>query len=167
MPEHVWSVLCQKTSLDQHTGMVSLFGVIEALAVSGPGPKGKGLIPFEATLVSMWRRSEANTPEMFQFRIVVMTPDGEDHPATEIFTADLQTNLRFRIFAPMAAMPFRGGGVYRFALECRARPDEEWRRVTTVPIDLFFERVDEPPSRKDARARNPKLLVRRRAGSQP
>ena len=160
MPEHVWSVLCQKTSLDQHSGMVSIFGVVEALAVTGPEPKEKGLLPFEATLISMWRRSEASTPEAFQSRIVVITPDGAEHPAGEVFTADLQTNLRFRIFAPMTALPFRGGGVYRFAVDWRARSDGKWARVARVPLDVLFERV-KPSARPmvELRPKQPKLLV--------
>lgn len=161
MPEHVWSVLCEKSSVDTSSNVLSLLCVIDAVSVKGPEPKARGVVPFEATLVTLWRRSEAATPEVFENRIVVVTPDGSEIPATEPATVDLRTHLRYRAFMKMEAMPFRGGGVYRFAVEYRSGPEQEWLRVpAALPLDVTFERVDQ--SAPTGRSKEPKLLVRRR-----
>lgn len=157
MPKHIWSVLCYKGCLDQYTNQVSLLDVIENISLrpTGPAPSGNVHIPIQMNLVSLWMRSDLNSPETFETRIIVKAPDGFEHPSNEL-VADLQTHTRIRTFRRFEILPYRGPGLYEFIVEYRGTASDAWNSVVAVPLDV---RVEEVPAGAPA---TPKTVRRRR-----
>lgn len=150
MPEHIWSVLCTRSIEDKGSNSVSLLDVLEAIHVQGPEPTGNDAIPLKGTLVSLWRRSDIETPEMFETRVVIIMPDGKETKATEVLKADMTEYRRYRSFMHISGIPFQGSGVYRFAVEFRPDSDQEWIRRAAVPLDVAFEKKVSPEKREPA-----------------
>lgn len=137
MPQHIWSVLCQKGILDRYTNAVSLFEIIEGVIITpkSPPPSGRVNIPASMHLVSLWCRSDRGTPESFEARSVVILPSGSEVAGLSM-QAGLQEHRRIRTFMRLEAMPFEGAGQYGFAVEYRGAPTEQWTRVATVPVEV-------------------------------
>ena len=67
--EHIWTVLCKTTAIDQQTNNISLFNVVEELRIevethdrhaAHPTLSKDLVIPAEMALVSLWKRINAN-----------------------------------------------------------------------------------------------------------
>lgn len=149
MPRHIWSVLCAKGIVDRYTNNATLVEVIEALKITplGPVPNGRVHLPVQLSLVSLWVRSDRDTPEHFEIRQVIILPDGSEVPSKTL-TAEMQQYVRVRTFIRHEAIPFQGSGHYWIAVEYRVPPSEEWNRVANLPLDI--EVVDQQPPNQDS-----------------
>lgn len=143
MPEHIWSVLCYKGCLDSYTKSVSLLDVIESITLRPrePVPKGDVHIPIQMNLVSLWTRSDLNTPETFETRIHLEVPDRSAISAKKELTADLQNHVRIRTFIRFETFPYRGPGLYKFIVEYRSTSNDPWREVASIPLDVRVEQM--------------------------
>jgi hypothetical protein len=61
MINHVWSVLCETSLLDQDSKLISLINCLEQITISEESAPDKAL-PLVVNLVSAWVRSDLNTP---------------------------------------------------------------------------------------------------------
>jgi hypothetical protein len=134
MAEHIWSVLCLRGLLDQHTNQVSLIDTIEGFRLSEPGP-GNVAMPLPLTIVSLWLRSDPGTAETVNIRTVLIAPDGSEIVPKNVLRADLE-KARLRTFQKLEAFPHRGPGQYRFAVECRDDKSDDWQRVASIPVEI-------------------------------
>jgi len=155
MAEHVWSVLCQKASIDKDTNEVSLSGVVETINVLETEEKvrselseratpadGPPLLLFPMELVSYWTRSESATPETGVGRIGIEVPSGETLKWTETpFT--LEAGFGWRLRVRMGGLPFMGQGLYRFLVQIKDEDQEGgWRTVARIPVVLAFQSAE-------------------------
>jgi hypothetical protein len=133
--EHVWSVLCARSSVDRATNAISLFDVLEQIQMytwrSGDALPG----PFE--LVSLWSRGSENLPDRRQARMSFRGPSGrlltQEHQ--EI---DLREFRRMRARYRLAALPIHDGpGVYYFTVELEDVSRERWDEVAKIPLDII------------------------------
>lgn len=162
MPEHIWSVLCYKGCLDQYTNQVSLLDVVEGVTIrtiGAPPRKAKNVaMPFNLNIVSMWLPADRSIPEKIQVRVVVIAPDGTEISPGGYLEGDLTSRPRLRTFMRFSAVPYHGGGTYRFAVEYRGSEGDQWRRVASLPMDL---EIGEPlPDATPARTKKRKASMR-------
>jgi hypothetical protein len=144
MINHVWSVVCGRSSTDRETNNLSLFDVIEQLNVLGPLPDaGAGAaipVPFE--LVSLWSRAQAAEGEESTGRAKLIAPSGAEAFVQE-FPINLTANQRMRTQLRSIGFPLLGVGRYTFTVEIR-RADQVWETVARIPVQL--ESVAQPPA---------------------
>ena len=81
---HEWSIMCTGISVDKETNNLTLFNIIEQIQLpkqnllqSGEGAQKKSTIPLAFYLISMWRRSEINTPLKGAVEIQLTDPQGK------------------------------------------------------------------------------------------
>ena len=138
MVEHVWSVLCTRSIVDQRTNNASLLEVLEQITILEPIPANMQQValafPFE--LVSLWQRSNYDQPARGEGRIRIEMASGlHNLPQFQIDITGAGIH-RMRTMIRMNGLPFNGLGVYKFVVELKDDSVEEWKRVATIPLEL-------------------------------
>lgn len=143
MIRHVWSVLCNRSSIDRETNNISLFEILEQLTIHGwdgqPGVLGGSL-----ELVSLWSRIELDRPGRGEARLLLLTPAGNT-PISQSYSIDLREYHRLRNRHRMSGIPIEGPGLYIFVVEFRQQDQEQWIEAARVPLEVRVEMVT-PPS---------------------
>ena len=145
MPQHIWSVLCYKASIDQVDNLVSLLDIPEKLAAQeepkrikeqlqeAKAQKKPGAIPVKLQLLTWWVRSDHDKPEKAKARLRLVPPSGPK-PLPQEFSVDLEEHSSFRLRIMLQALPFPGFGRYWFFVELQS--GNKWRRMAKIPLDL-------------------------------
>ena len=139
--EHIWSILCEKSIIDQDSNNISLQNVLEQLQLT-PGVDaklGKDVnsaeknVPINFELITMWDRvAKGDIDE--QIKIALVDPEGKaiattDHPLK--LSSSLQ-RLRFRI--RYNGIKVTIPGKYRFSI--RMKGEKEYEEVGRVYLDI-------------------------------
>jgi len=137
MPNHVWSVLCQSTSVDQQTNNLSIFQVMEQVQIAGgvpelPAGERFALISMPAVLVSLWERTE-DDPERASGRIKFRGVDGDELVVSPPFPLALESS-RLRTTWTLQGVPFAGAG--RYQIDVELEDDEGWTTVASIPLQI-------------------------------
>ncbi len=148
MPEHRWSLLCRHAVVDKYTNQLSILDVLdegEAGQVPREVDPGEIAITLNAQLVSVWARSDPNTPETFWQTVTITAPDGTTHDAAARLEGNLRNHQRTRLIVGVKAIPFRGLGTYTFDIHTSHDEGAPGERVARVPLELKAH-ADEPAS---------------------
>ena len=136
MSRHAWTVVCEKSIVDQDTHNVSL-DVLEQLTatvVTPPEEEPGVLLPLRIEVVSLWCRDQIEIPERGRGRIKLVAPPG-DAVGRFDFDIDLTENIRCRTRGRLPGLPVPSGstGVFTFVVEMLDK-DEEWSEVARIPL---------------------------------
>lgn len=149
MAEHIWSVLCDRTIIDQTTNKISLIDVMDRITFLDPDgklreatEKDRAVARVNFVLASLWRQSEYGTPEKIQVRLALRGPNGKriDPPSTSS-TLDLK-KINLRATHQIPGMPLRGPGYYTFLVQHLPSEGKRWRTVARLALEVKF--VDSP-----------------------
>lgn len=151
MAEHIWSVLCDLSITDRDSNKMSLIGLIndfvlpfsEAQIEAGLAQwkeEARPTIPVFCELVTAWRRSQRETPEVVDLRVVVEGPRGE-HVATQAVKVDLSKSWGLRTRIQLQGLPLLGIGSYLLKV-CRQSDDPE---AIEIVASLPYRIVAMPP----------------------
>lgn len=136
MIEHAWTVVCEKTALDQETGNITL-DAVDCINLTGPiDPPGLTMLPRRIDVVSFWFRRDAEGPEQARATVELLTSTG--NPVTR-FALDLgfeRGELRRRTRHILTALPHVGPDRYEFVVTLRDSSDSPPREVTRVPLEV-------------------------------
>lgn len=136
MINHVWSVLCTDTVIDNETNQLSLHSVIEQLTIlSSPIPGG--LLPHKMKIATLWIRSDANKPCKGLSRVSFISPSGRITGSVEP-EIDLSKVERSRNIVLFDAVPIEESGRHIFRIELQNEGEDEWHQVALVPLTIVF-----------------------------
>ncbi len=138
MPQHVWSILCTKASIDNQSNNVSLFEVIEQLTIRGAPQSQEFLLPGTFELVSLWVRTDPAVPESAAMRIQLQRPDGSLKGGGTM-DVNLTSALRNRTLAKMNGLPLLGAGRYCFIVESKLASEAVWTLCARIPVEVAIE----------------------------
>jgi hypothetical protein len=142
--EHIWSVVCRLSIVDQQRNNVSLIEIMERLQFRGeeveiPEDQVAGL-PYPVELVTLWSRSELNTPEVSRARVLVVSPEGKSlNEEGQEYPVDLTQYQRFRAMGRFDVLPFVGNGLYRFVVQKFDEDNDSWVNVASIPLEIVRE----------------------------
>lgn len=149
MPTHLWSVLCSKSVIDKDSQQVSLFDVIETIAVKlaepPPHPPQTGVVPFHTELVTLWRRSDPDLAETATCRCEIVTPAGKSI-ASSTMQMDF-SKTRFRTTFKADALPIEGSGTYLFNVAVQTSADK-WQTVASLPLEVTVTLAENEEKKK-------------------
>jgi len=141
MFDHVWTVLCSNSVVDQDTKVISLHEVVEQINGFGPAPPRDDdkniLIPFTGEVVSLWVRSSKSGPCKGTGLMKVKSPENKYILFNE-FDIDLTRHVRLRSRMKLPGLPYRGPGQYFIETYYKKDGSGEWEKVSSVPLDLVF-----------------------------
>lgn len=138
MIEHAWSVLCDKTIVDQDSKNIRL-DVVEQIAAKGlpEAPRESLLLlPFRPIVVSLWYRDQPDQPATGDARITFFSPT-EATLGTFDVAIDLTTAERCRTKLELPGLPVSTSGRYHFDVELRR--DGQWIRLARLPLQVILE----------------------------
>ncbi len=135
--QHIWSILCQKSSIDFETNLVSLFECIEEVNLVFNGTKEanseKIVVPVNWQLVNYWVVEEGNEKEL-EIRIDFINPQGDVFNTFEN-KIDLQENIkRFRSRTNINGFEVTKSGRYKVIVNQKKGGD--YIQVAELPVDL-------------------------------
>jgi len=136
---HIWSVLCEKSSIDTETNLLSLFSCIEELSVVVDKQKmeekgGKVVIPANFQLVSFWTIDDKEKDHNLRNKVELLSPNGEVlNQFNKSF--DIKAGAtRFRNRANISGMPIVGEG--RYYLKLYQVSDAGENLVAQLPVEI-------------------------------
>ncbi|MDO8570675.1 MAG: hypothetical protein Q7R97_03775 [Candidatus Daviesbacteria bacterium] len=140
MINHIWSVLCQKSSVDQQSNNVSLFDVFEALEV-GINPdtnikisdNPEFNIPVQYQVVSLWTCTD-NKKSEGQIRITLVNPEGKERILVNSDLKFLIGKKRMRSINQIQGLPVNISGDYHFIVELKQ--EEKFQKVADLPLEV-------------------------------
>lgn len=137
MIDHVWSVLCETSLLDQDSKLISLINVLEQLTIpEAPAPDKE--LPIVVNLVSTWVRSDLNVPSQGQSQINFVSPSGNVLQALAN-NVDLTKYERLRARGQFRGLKLPEEGQYHFDVEFREDDQHDWSKVASVPLKITFK----------------------------
>jgi len=135
MIEHVFSLLCRKSIIDQDTNNLSISEVLERLTIQTEGPKSNDHIrvPVEFEIVSLWRKI---VKDSFKGEIVITLLDPDKkvlHTQTVPLTIK-PTFDRYRTRVRAKGIPVSKEGTYRFKISVEENGKESV--VANIPLEV-------------------------------
>ena len=130
-----FAVIAQSFSIDRDSNALSIFNIIENLAIPKIVPEpveGQQLAvspPF--AIVQRWVRTDPEIKEQLAARIQVVGPNGNVIGGGE-FSVDLASDIRARQLMNFPFFPFAGVGDYKFITQIKV--DEEWKNMLEVAL---------------------------------
>lgn len=138
MIDHVWTVVCRQSVIDRDSKNLSLFNVLEQIAVQGEANTGeRRLIPMDLEVVSLWSRSDYDVSAKGVQRLTLLSPDEESLASGEQ-EIDLSKHRRFRNRARFRGLPMKGAGRYVFRVDQMTEGGAEWQHVMDIPLEVMF-----------------------------
>jgi len=140
MINHIWSVLCLHSIINESTRNVSLIEAIEQITITEPSlPKGEeGRLPISFDLVSLWSRESNSQASRGLIRLSFLSPDNVEIKSFD-YHVDLSKNLRMHTTTRIYGLSFRGPGIYHFRVQLREENETEWRDVASIPLQIVLQ----------------------------
>ena len=138
----IWSVLCERSVIDIDSNNISLFNVLEEIAVSTIPPQQNAslLFPLSFELVTLWARAVPTAPAKGRGRTRVIKPDGElVQPGFPIYDIDLSQYERIRVRQRLLGLPISESGTCWFSVDIWDDDHSTWQEAGRVPIKLKVE----------------------------
>jgi len=127
MIKHIWSILCERISVDQQTNLVSYLSCIEEITVTQL-PAIHSLF----ALGSIWQTDRPGE-DILKIRLVRISPDGLKNTLIETDDFKLDTE-RHRTNLILNGILFDQAGTYVFRVESRLKA--AWKTETEIPLKV-------------------------------
>jgi hypothetical protein len=139
MINHAWTIICQKSVIDQDTNNMSL-DVLEQLTFQLPilPDEDQGyIIPFNLEVISLWYRNQADPGEKKQGYLTFVAPNGAELMKANI-DIDLTTHHRTRSRIRLTSLPIPKdtSGYFQFIIEVESKKQKT--KVARVPLEIII-----------------------------
>lgn len=144
MFNHVWSVICQSSSVDNESNLISLFNCLENITVNIDNKESissKILIPVSFDLVSYWVIDDVKEEKDLKVKFEVVKPNEEVLITKEdIIKVDGKWNKMRNItkFSGLA-LDCNDSGRYVVKVYQKEEKEKEFKLVSSVPFDIKIQ----------------------------
>ncbi|MDA2922725.1 hypothetical protein MYX07_05690 [Patescibacteria group bacterium AH-259-L07] len=138
--KHIWSVLCQKSSVDIESNLLSLFDCVEEVNFvvdkTNALKDDKLVIPIEFQLVSFWIIEDVDKDNVLEIKIELLDPHKKilNHFKNKFNIK--KGILRFRNRTKIKGLPVTEEGRYTFRVKQKVRDGENYKVATELPLDI-------------------------------
>ncbi len=141
MIDHVWTVVCSRSVVDERSKNISIQNVVEQVNIVGT-PAPEQVIPMQLEVVSFWTRTEPETPAAGRLRVAFNAPSGKVLGQLEL-PINLAKHERFRSQMRFAGIPAEEVGRHYFYVDLQEEGRNGWQRVAAVPVTITFKPPEE------------------------
>jgi Family of unknown function (DUF6941) len=127
MIKHIWSVLCERISVDQQTNLVSYLTCIEEITIAKL-PAMHSLF----ALGSIWRTDHPGE-DILKIRLIQISPDRSKKTLIETDDFKLEKE-RHRTNLILNGIPFDQAGTYVFRIESQS--EAIWKTEAEIPLKV-------------------------------
>jgi hypothetical protein len=139
MIEHVFSVLCNGTSIDAETNAITLFKVLEQLTVYTE-TTDLVRIPIHFEILSLWTRQSPDVPCQGKARIIFCSPSDQQKQQVEM-SIDLSKAINYRSKLVSDGIELTSPGKYHFTIELQDEDHTVWQQVASLPLMVIYQPV--------------------------
>ncbi len=148
--EHVWSMLCQTSSIDYQTNEVSLLRIIEEFNLEAQAKdedtkrklenmeKEAIEFPINVQLFSMWQREEKmpEKSDKARIKVVWIDPRGQELQSLEYDLQIPEDKIRMRYRINLGSIKLSVDGRYKFRVALGKEGSSEFEQVVEIPVDV-------------------------------
>ena len=139
---HIWSIICEKSSIDFESNLLSMFNCVEEMKLAIDKTKipknGRLVIPVNFQVISFWSIENSNKENSTEIKGEIIDPKGV---VLNEFKNTLKTKKgikRFRNRTNIQGMPITENGRYYFKIS--QKKDNKFKVVAELPLDIEIER---------------------------
>jgi hypothetical protein len=150
MFKHVWSVLCERISIDQNTNLVSYLTSTEGFTTES--------LPIAVLNLAYGTRwyKEGDGEEILRIRLFLVAPDGSEK---ELITGEQKSKANnHRTNIMLNGLFFEQSGDYMFKLQMQE--DDKWVTVHEMPLTIS---VKTPEKTNDTSIKEAKFVQEKKA----
>ncbi len=130
MISHIWTVLCERISIDRETNLVSYLTCIEEITAA----QLPAIHPL-LSLGTLWQ-SDAPGRDVLKFKVVLVSPTGEEKDLIQSEDYVLERE-KHRANINLFGIGFALAGTHHFKL--MYRQDGEWRTAADIPLKVIHK----------------------------
>jgi hypothetical protein len=145
MIEHVWSVVCSSSSIDEESKTISLLNVMEQLVIYKDDQDDLNL-SIQLEVFSLWTREEMDTPTKGKMQVQFCDDKNACTKQAEI-EIDLSQAVYCRTKMKLFGLKLKGAGRYKFIVELSEDAGATWKKVASLPVLINYEPI--PPEYKN------------------
>lgn len=145
--KHLWSILCQSSSIDAQSNILSLFNVVEQIVVdltpeitdSNAGKERPVAVAFRFEIVSLWQKiGEANKNNTVE--IEFLDPMGISLMKTDYSLQIPQDKKRIRHSMKVNGLKVTIDGEYTFKIRIKESDQKEFYEVAELSLDVIINK---------------------------
>ena len=137
--KHIWTVICEKSSVDQKTNLLSMFNCLEKIILTidkDKTPKmGELVIPANFQLVSFWTVENKGEENNLKFKIEIISPKGTLLDSFENSVNVDKKISRLRNITNIQNLKINGEEG-RYKIRISQKKEEQFILVSDLPLDI-------------------------------
>lgn len=136
--KNVWSIICEKSSIDSQTNVLSLFNCIEEMNIEidkTKMPQGdKIVIPVNFQLISLWRVDDSTKENTMDVKMEFVDPSGQVLNESLNTLVTKKGEKRLRSIINIQGLQITDSGVYYYKI--LEKKGNKFEVVSSTPLDI-------------------------------
>ncbi len=138
--KNIWSIICEKSSIDSQTNLLSLFNCIEEVKLvidKTKIPKGdKLVIPTNLQLISFWIIENFTKANLTEIKVEFIDPKGKKLNEFVNILKTKKGEKRLRSVTNIQGLPITESGRYYYKIS--QKKGNKFEVVSELPIDIVL-----------------------------
>lgn len=147
--KNIWSIICEKSSIDAQTNLISLFNCVEEIQLTIDKEKmpksDKLVIPFSLQLISFWTIEDSSKDNLAEIKIDLVDPSGKILNEFPVILKAKKGEKRLRSITNMQGIQITEGGRYYYKILQKRGAKFEVASETPLEINLSYKILDNNP----------------------
>ncbi|MBI2054214.1 MAG: hypothetical protein HYT36_02685 [Candidatus Staskawiczbacteria bacterium] len=143
--KHIWSILCQNSSVDSKTNLLSIFNCVEELKIEIKKDQVSKtdllVIPISFQLISFWTIEDANQKNSLYIKLEIIDPNekllNDFNKSFDI----AEGTLRFRNIINIQNIKIAKEGRYMVKVFSKENDKKGFKAVAELPLDIKIEYI--------------------------
>jgi hypothetical protein len=143
MINHIWSVLCKESIINQEDNVMTLYGILEEVTINlvpnsnNPfNQENKVNLPINYEVVSYWVTSKNIKEAKAKIEIVLLNPKGEELNKLNMDLVIPVNFKRYRSRAKIAGLTVQNEGEYIIKVSIKNEDQTKFVKVAEIPLDI-------------------------------
>ena len=145
--KHIWTVLCEKSTIDKDSNNISLYNIIEKINISGPieeltkltSSKDGEVFAHNLSLVSLWSREKKEKGDItFTFKVDLESPEKNNLMSNKREVSLKERYKRTRTKLEMNGTKITGPGEYIFKVS--KKEGKNYKVCAETPLEISFQK---------------------------
>ncbi|OIO06652.1 hypothetical protein AUJ26_00080 [Candidatus Falkowbacteria bacterium CG1_02_37_21] len=150
--KNIWSIICEKSSIDAQTNLLSLFNCVEEIQLTidkDKMPKSdKLVIPFNLQIISFWIIKDSSKDNLTEIKIDLVDPKGKILNEFLVTLKAGKGEKRLRSITNIQGIQITEGGRYYYKVLQKKGAKFEVASETPLDINLSYKILDNNQSSK-------------------